>query len=294
MLETSHCELRQGDWLTGIDRLAIMTGESNSRSHNTAHGAAVVTQCCDLARNTCDVVHLAPIEKLQGADQRDALSGRTSRYAHIAGDFFADLSIVVSVSRSLADTVTVARRMTVVERTTFAERVMRRFGRFAYPDELHPVLEPLKRKVRSKAQKDGSIADALARVATLRLECEPDWDTAEGLTLTLLVVVEADYLPSVPMEYIHAAGDTSPPPDLAAAADAILRAAPHDLVTIEHWQVFGRALAALLEHGREKAAPGLVANVEVEVMRTDELTYERFRRSVDLDLDDLSPTLRVV
>ena len=50
----------------------------------------------------------------------------------------------------------------------------------------------------------------------------------------------------------------------------------------------GRELLLLLEAGESKATPGLVADLDVDVMRTDEFTYERFRRSVDLDFDYLS------
>ena len=80
--------------------------------------------------------------------------------------------------------------------------------------------------------------------------------------------------------------------DLAAAAEQTLACPPHDFPLIELWGASGQALLSLLKAGTSNATPGLVADVDVDVMRTDEFTYERFRQSVDLDFDYLStPTI---
>ena len=76
--------------------------------------------------------------------------------------------------------------------------------------------------------------------------------------------------------------------DLTRAAEQILACPLHDPRLIELWGAFGRELLLLLKAGESKATPGLVADLDVDVMRTDEFTYERFRRSVDLDFDYLS------
>lgn len=286
--------LRQGDWLRDVAAVALMTGDAETEWQGTApHGCVVLTQCCDLAQNHTDIVHLAPVVHLEGRSRSEAESGRTSRYALVDAETgsFADLSVVVSASRALADLKRVSKRLNSDERKKFADRVARRFTRFAYPTELNPVLKPLRDKIRSKARKAGSIAQVLYRVATLRMECAPDWDARGDLSLTLLVVVEDGYLPSLlSMPEPDPARGLTPveasPSDLAEIADRILATQPEDPQTNELWQLFGEALGDLLESNLPDN--GLVADVAVEVMDVHELTYDRWRNSVDLDLDDLS------
>ncbi|WP_457181091.1 hypothetical protein [Mycobacteroides abscessus] len=210
--------------------------------------------------------------------------------------------------------------MTDTQRQTFAARISRRFSRFAYPEALYPILEPFKRAIRSKALKDNPAAKVLQLIDTLRLECEPDWNATEGLNLTLLVVVDNDHLPTSPElptrppeatflsqfiqhrervtilpmgsgpGFIHLDQPSGfPQPTLMDAAAAILASSLNDPERATLWDRFGQALEALLNAGAENAHPDLIAGIEVEVLRADELTYSRYQASVDLDLDDLSP-----
>ena len=168
----------------------------------------------------------------------------------------------------------VVHRMNAQQRRLFADEIARRFSRFAYPDEVVTVLRPLTEQVRKKAPKGGAVGQVLQRVAKLRLECEPSWDATEALTITLLVIVEPQFLPAVADDYdveIPAMPAPEIAMDLSRAAEQILACPLHDPRLIELWGAFGRELLLLLEAGESKATPGLVADLDVDVMRTESL-----------------------
>ena len=226
-----NAELRQGDWLQGVEHIPIATSADEADlTEATPHGVAVLTQCCDLAQNQSGVVHVSPIVKLSDTALADAKAGRTSRYASIYDDIFADLAIVATMSRDTAGTAAnVVHRMNAQQRSLFADEIARRFSRFAYPDEVVTVLRPLTEQVRKKARKGGAVGQVLQRVAKLRLECEPSWDATEALTITLLVIVEPQFLPAIPDDY-DVEIPAMPPPeiamDLTRAAEQILVVCP--------------------------------------------------------------------
>ena len=286
----AESELRQGDLLIGIDRLHVHSEGGADDDVVTPDGVAVLTQCCDLAQNPSGYVHLARVVRLEGNALNEAKSGRTSRYAWLVDDRFADLAFIESVPRGTADALDLSNRLDAVRRAKFAGQVARRFSRFAYPDELTPVLGPLKRKIREKAPKSGPIGLALNRIVTLRMECEPSWDAMEDLVLTLLVIVEPEFLPAIDeLEDVAAAvSPVATTPDVGTVAEQILGCTTADPQLVDLWDAFGEALRSLLQAGTQDAPEGLVADVGVEVMRTDEFTYERYRHSVDLDFDYLS------
>ena len=127
-----NAELRQGDWLQGVEHIPIATSADEAElTEATPQGVAVLTQCCDLAQNQSGVVHVSPIVKLSGTALADAKAGRTSRYASIYDDIFADLAIVASMSRDTAGTAaSVVHRMNAQQRSLFADEIARRFSRF--------------------------------------------------------------------------------------------------------------------------------------------------------------------
>ncbi|WP_156748492.1 hypothetical protein [Mycobacterium sp. E3198] len=283
-------ELRQGDWLTGVASIAITDFAGRvQREVKTPLGVAVITQCCDLANEGSGLAQLARVVTLEGKEYADALSGRTCRYANIDDTHFADLTVVGTVTRESPDKRTT---MTADRRVKFAECISRRYSRFAFPDDIVKVLKPLKDKIRDTGARAGSIGTVVReRIADIRLECAPDWEAPRGLSLTLLVLVEVAFLPSV--EELEAAEPPGGPKrqrkhGLSGAAEAILRCESHDQRLADAWDEFGGELLSLLESGIPDGPIGYVEEVHVEVLRTDEIHFERYRNTVNLDFDYLS------
>lgn len=312
-------ELRQGDWLDITCGIPVMTtaGEPE-RNEPTPYGVVVATQCCDLAQNHTGIVHISPVLVLEGNDKANALRGSTSRYAHIENNYFADLSVLASITRPNCDNAPILLTMTDAQRQKFASCMSRRFARYAYPEVISRALNPFKKAVRSKAGKTSQTARVLKLVETLRLECAPDWNSEHGLTLNLLIIVKNAELPPLDeptpnpgmLGLLQFAGSEPaaeaailygaspmalsgiglPKPTLEEAAQRILATGSDNPIRGPLWNVFGEVLADTLRKGAEEAiAAGVIDDIDVEVMRADELTYSRYRESADLDLDDLSP-----
>jgi len=174
-------------------------------------------------------------------------------------------------------------------RQLLAARIARRFSRFAYPDELHPLLKPLRDEVRSKVAKEQSaVGRVMGRVETLRINMVGGWDAEPPWKLQLLVVVRPEFLPF--MDRVDDApldlGDlTAGPRALTKVAEDLLVATPSTAASL--WMEFG---AALVQHMESKANMpiNVIAELTHDVMNTEELTYGRFLRSAYVDLDDLS------
>ncbi len=77
---------------------------------------------------------------------------------------------------------------------------------------------------------------------------------------------------------------------LNGAAEALLKCEVHSPQTTSLWEEFGDELLALFREGLGNAPPGYIEGVQVEVLRTDEINFERYRNTVDLDFDYLSNT----
>ena len=180
--------------------------------------------------------------------------------------------------------------MSTVSRQAFADCISRRFSRFAFPDNIVKVLNPLKKKIRETASKAGPIGTVMERVVTLRLECETDWEAPSGISLTLLVLVSPEFLPSIDeLQSGELPPATGPrlmrKQGLHGAAEAIVKCTSHDQRLSEAWDDFGGELLKLFQKGLTSAPTGYVDDVQ---LRTDELSYERYRNTVDLDFDYLS------
>jgi hypothetical protein len=168
-----------------------------------------LSQSCDVAIPERLDVQVAPVVTLPEAVAADARVGKRPRYAHlpqIGPDTFADLDCITTVSKS--QLVASERRAGVIsdeEVRRFAAAVARKFGRYAFPDEVAEALEPLRTFLVSKAPKELSpVGQVLRDVAELRIEASNGWQ-APPYELVLILVVEPGTLPTF-------AEDELPPP----------------------------------------------------------------------------------
>jgi hypothetical protein len=166
------------------------------------------------------------------------------------------------------------------------QRIGRRFSRFAFPGELNPVLAVLQKKVRDKAGRpDSNFGQVLDLLTTLRAEVAGGWSSAAPWDFTLLMVVEPGLLPSAEIGAEESCDGSS----VDAASSRILRAP----AGTEEMALAWNQLAAVLRTAMEEKSPGpaILRSLGVEVMDGDDLSYSRYRRTVGVDLDDLSEPL---
>ncbi|WP_210604565.1 hypothetical protein [Brevibacterium oceani] len=173
---------------------------------NGAH--VVVSQTCDVVLAKREYLQLAPLIALEGSERRQALKHENPRYPRVGqGEdcLFADLAWIVSVLKGeVLDVPAIPGHefATDADERDFGLAVGRWFGRFAVPDEVHFWLAPLQKLVRSKYDKPASpIGRVLNHVSEIRVESN-DWNSS-GMLLTIHVIVEAGWLPSLPDEVVY-------------------------------------------------------------------------------------------
>jgi hypothetical protein len=178
-------------------------------------GAGLVDPLAAQTRGVGDRRQIAPVVRLDDVnDLREAAAGKRPQYVavpRLGSDFFADLDGITTVAKTaLLACERVAGVETDQEVREFAFAVSRRFGRFAYPDEVVvKCLNPLTKALQSKARKEQSpLGRVLTGVHSLRVQCD-DW-TQAPYELTLIVILEPGVVPSDPDDV----GD--PPNDLNA------------------------------------------------------------------------------
>jgi hypothetical protein len=178
--------------------------------------------------------------------------------------------------------------------------VARRFGRFAFPDEVVPWLSPLETVIASKAARPLSPEGiALQDVIELRIESSNGWQAAP-YELTLSVIVKPGTLPTFPddelpnlpstlEQWLHPDDPSRPVPTSSQIATRLHQTAD-PAESYFCWAALAEAWA-----DRCRPAPSnppevmdAVTSLTAEIVSADEYVLTRYRRSEQLDLDHLS------
>ncbi|MEU1432150.1 hypothetical protein ABZ412_34290 [Nocardia sp. NPDC005746] len=293
---------QQGDVLDGLTEVCVLTA-SGWDPINVSDGVALISQTCDIVQETRAYVQVAKLVPLRESDASLARSGRRPRYAHLpefGTDWFADLEVIATVHKSVIAPLSPKRGVaTDMAIRKFSAAVARKFGRFAFPDEVTPWLSNLEKFIRTGVGKQNSaFAEVMRDVLELRIESIGGWGDPP-YELKLLVVVEPGVMP------VYADGDEPDlPPQLDSwlFPDAGVVRKPKEIAdrirTINDpaeryflWDAFASALAGLCQPpadaSPEVRAAVLGGEIVAEPISTDELTYARYRRTEILDVDDL-------
>jgi hypothetical protein len=289
---------RQGDVFRGAKTFVFDWGWK-PRPVETTHGAVVVSQSCDASQPSRERIQIAPVVRLENTtDVREAAAGKRPQYVavpQLGEDLFADLDAITTVLKTaLLPCERLAGVVTDQETREFAFSVARRFGRFAYPDEVVECLKPLTKALQSKARKEhSSLGQVLTGIHSFRVECE-DW-TKPPYELTLIVILE----PGVVLSDLDDIGEH--PDDLVGPSgknltDQINKYASY-LNTHGHnateryfaWQYLAAAWALQCEEtATSKGLTGFVGSVTAELASVDDFPLSRYLATESLDLDYLS------
>ncbi|MFE3059105.1 hypothetical protein [Nocardia sp. NPDC059239] len=289
---------RQGDVFAGAMTF-VFDSMWKPQQVETMHGAVVVSQSCDASQPGRTHIQLAPVVHIRDPDEAgEAASGRRTQYVAIpqlGQGFFADLDGITTVSKSaLVSFERVQGVKTDQEIREFAFSISRRFGRFAYPDDVVECLRPLTKALRSKARREQSpMGKALAKVHSFRVHCE-DW-SASPYELTLIVILEPDVVPSDPDD-IETCPDDLAPPATEKIGDQIAWYAKYlqdeGIGPTERyfaWQYLAEAWAMQCEMTAESMQlTAIVGSVTAELAAVDDFPLSRFLVTESLDLDYLS------
>ena len=278
--------IQQGDVITGIGRIPVVTGAGE---HPEVRGEridalAVVTQTCDIVRDPVRRPYLqvaGVIDLAGGPSLRTLRRGSTPGRVWLPafGDaMFADLDTVATLGKSVlvSPGITIhAGARTPDEYLAIGHQIGRCFGRFAFPDEATRTLDPMRRRLVSKANGQGDEGRVLAKVAEIRAAAAPRWD-AEPYEIELTFIFEAGTLIGLP-----AVADIAPMPATAPdAAKAVVTGQTPWTAT---------AVQGLLDQWVALCAPvEPVSTVRAEALNAEDFTILDSWRTQRLDLDEVS------
>lgn len=294
-------EWRQGD-VFSLRGLWIVDENGEPAWQATPFGVAVVSQSCDAAQRGRGSIQVAPVVILDGARALEASSGKRISFAalkHLGDTHFADLDTVVTLPKNvLGKEERVRGVIEDVHIRRFAGTVSRKYGRFAFPDEVINALDPLREVLRSKARREHSpLGRVLADIYGLRIEIAGSW-AKPPFDLVLIIIFEPGVIPSfvdgeLPDEPIGLrARIIGADGDIAKCSNQIAQEL-HMGATPEtrHWLIMmlAESWAAQCEAAAlQKGVHGVVRSVIPDVVTADEFPLTRFNNSEDLDLDYLS------
>ncbi|WP_079673813.1 hypothetical protein [Mycobacteroides abscessus] len=269
------------------------------RSLLAIHGVAIISQSCDASLPGRDRIQVAPVVRLEdGDDLREALSGKRTQYLalpRIGQEFFADLDGITTVEKTaLLSSDRVRGVETDQEIREFAFSLARRFGRFAYPDEVVDCFKPLTEALQSKARKENTpLGKVLANVHSFRVQCD-DWSTAP-YALTIVVILEPgtvtsdlDDVGDCPVELIRL-GDKAIGERINAYATYLNTVGRNQTELYFGWQLLAAAWAQRCEEtATARSLTGIVSSVTAQLTSTDDFAMAQYLETESLDLDYLS------
>ena len=254
---------------------------------------AIVTQTCDLVRDCArdPLVQVVPVVDLAGHSLlSEAQGGHSTRYAALPaiGDtFFADLSLCGSFEKALL----VGREPvdgcgSDAARASFASTIARNRSRFAFPDGMDKVLEPLRRRLRKKhASTTSAEGKRIGELLEIRVRNDAGWEHQGPFHVTLRFIVDSEFLPdgadesqcSTSIREFLAAD-----PDVTKVADALEEST---LGSGDRYQLWQRL--AELWHAKLGTHERVIVD-EVEVVSAASYTLAEAYRERRLELDHLS------
>ncbi|KQY55659.1 hypothetical protein ASD11_14180 [Aeromicrobium sp. Root495] len=293
-----------------LDHLYVVDAGGKPRRVDTPLGIAVISQSCDTSQPSKDHIHVAPVVRLDGTARAEALNGKRIAYAalpQLDPGHFADLDTITTVHKNaLADKTRTPGVHTDHDTRRFAGTVSRKFGRFAFPDEVVWTLQPLRDILASKARKEATpLGKLLTHIYAIRVEAQNNggWLNAP-YDLSLVVIFNEgvlpypradDNLPAEPAELRTSLSLAPGQPAIgkeATIADILNR----PTTPMEHrywlWQYLLDAWAQRCEQAADQCGVrAIIASVSAEPIPVDEFPLSRANNSEDLDLDYLSEPL---
>jgi len=276
------------------------------------NGAVVISQTCDVVLPTRPNVLLAKLVSLDPAEASRARNGMLPRYVHVTSygeNMFADLDFVTTVTKEHLveyDSTRGIDQANDVEVRDFARRIARRFGRYAFPNEVVPWFSPLQSIVQEKYRRPNSaLGKALRQISELRVEAS-SWQKP-GLDLTLHVIAKAgtvpeldknddDELPPIPQalnQKLRPNGDLDK--SLTDIAEMLYGAQSNRLSSVERYhlwlafaEAFGRHCTLKRSDADNPSYLAAVNSISGELSTDNDFNLAQFRRSEMLDLDHLS------
>jgi hypothetical protein len=175
-----------------------LTGDSLIGVASQPRGVVVVTQTCDIVRDSAKrpFLEVSPLIEVDEKTLELVKRCMQPRYAYVPGAanlrLVADLDQTMTVEKTvLASLKRQAGCRTDQERRVFAEALARKRARFAFPNEFTAALKGFAQRLKEKHDKLTGEGATLRSLREIRIRAAPSWDAAE-VRLTFLFILDAD------------------------------------------------------------------------------------------------------
>lgn len=245
-------------------------------------GYVIISQTCDVVRSVSDQPHFqaCPIVEIPDgliSQVRKSESTRIVWLPALNRNVGADLTRTFSAEKSVLVGQNLRHGVeTDEEIRNFAMVVARRFGRFAFPDDLHTSLHAMRTRLISKHKKNSDEGAALRNIHQIRAEALPGWN-ATSVEIVLHFILEPHVLPEV--------DDWStfvPVSSVSPSQAAMDISSSSGNLAAQKWVELAQAWVSLCRPA------GVIKSISAQVSGTSSFTLEQMRNSEQLDLDYLS------
>lgn len=313
---SSVSDLRQGD-VVDVDWVPALI-DNVPGSFPTPCGVAILSQTCDVVQEGLNKANVTVAPVVCSPDPSllsTSRSGQSPLLLHLPGhgstpEAIADVQRVASLPKSVLLGKTLLGRHTDADSSAsargLAERAGRIYSRFAFPDEVVLVLDRMKKKARKAAGGSGAFGRVLDHL-DFRVR-STHWD-GPGRVLSLFVIVKSALL-IMPedadpdwtwersavvgrkaQERVEKANFTRLSELLAETCEGYLTdpSTTDGTTLLRLWELWVNLLKKDLLDSQVNSE---VTEFLVELVSDDEFPVSQWRRTVSLDLEDLSdPTL---
>jgi hypothetical protein len=197
ILNSSLDQWQQGDCLLGdyffllpIDKALPLSSEAQDAARQGFDlaetdeiGLCVISQTCDVVRDCLDrpYINVAPLMPVDDSSYQDIVKMRRPNYVAVPGlatqKIVVDLDRIMTVEKSiLGKSERVEGCKTDMERRRFADSLMRKLGRPAFPDEFVNLVSKLKDRLSEKHGKASPEGIVLRSLREIRIQASPDWN----------------------------------------------------------------------------------------------------------------------
>lgn len=191
---------RQGDYTLDFRHFpTVVDHDSDGPIGDTdaVEGFVVISQTCDIVNQVADrnFVVVAPLIASENEKFLEEVAAAATPAAapleHPPSEkHIVDLTRTTTISKAvLAKMVRAEGFSTEVGRNEFARQLERRYGRFAFPDELNPPLSALRAQSRSRHNKDSDVGRVYRSIRSFHVAASPDFDT-KGARIRISVLLE--------------------------------------------------------------------------------------------------------
>jgi hypothetical protein len=246
-------------------------------------GYAVVSQTCDVVRDVSrqPFVQLCPVIKVPESHAPSVRRSESTLMVwlpEIGENICADLTRTFTAEKSIFIGSDPLHGVTTDEQIrNFAHTVSRRFGRFAFPDDLNDSVSRMRSRLLDKHGKGSDEGYALRQIFQIRASGYPDWNSPH-VEVVLHFILHPGILSDA--EFPAGLDLSGPVQQPAVAARGINEAIGDDALT--KW-------VAVIRYWVSLCTPvGVIKSITFQISDTESFTLEQMRNTEQLDLEYLS------